>query len=83
MEYQQKKEQILTSVEYSNLLGFTLVENKLERNFRAIVEALLLNQTKTEDVLSKTDQLDDRITLERQKAQQEQEAFKQVIKQLS
>lgn len=63
MEYQQKKEQILTSVEYSNLLGFTLVENKLERNFRAIVEALLLNQTKTEDVLSKTDQLDDRITL--------------------
>lgn len=83
MEYQQKKEQILTSVEYSNLLGFTLVENKLERNFRAIVEALLLNQTKTEEVLSKTDQLDDRITLERQKSQQEQEAFKQVIKQLS
>lgn len=82
MEYQQKKEQILTSVEYSNLLGFTLVENKLERNFRAIVEALLLNQTKTEDVLCKTDQLDDRITLERQKSQQEQEAFRQVIKQL-
>lgn len=83
MEYQQKKEQILTTVEYSNLLGFTLVENKLERNFRAIVEALMLNQTKTDDVLSKTDQLDDRITLERQKSQQEQEAFKQVIKQLS
>ena len=83
MEYQQKKEQILTSVEYSNLLGFTLVENKLERNFRAIVEALMLNQAKTEDVLSKTDQLDDRITLERQKAMQEQEAFRQAIKQLS
>lgn len=82
MEYQQKKEQILTSVEYSNLLGFTLVENKLERNFRAIVEALMLNQAKTEDVLSKTDQLDDRITLERQKAMQEQEAFRQAIKQL-
>lgn len=83
MEYQQKKEQILTSVEYSNLLGFTLVENKLERNFRAIVEALMLNQAKTEDVLSKTDQLDDRITLERQKSQQEQEAFRQAIKQLN
>jgi hypothetical protein len=43
----------------------------------------MLNQTKTEDVLAKTDQLDDRISLDRQKTLQDQEALKQAIKQLS
>lgn len=38
----------MEKVEYSNLLTFTLVENKLERNFRSIVEAILLNEAKTE-----------------------------------
>jgi FtsZ-binding cell division protein ZapB len=32
-------------VEYTNLLSFTLVENKLEKNFKSIVEALLLAQS--------------------------------------
>jgi hypothetical protein len=48
MEYQQKKEQILSGVEFTSLLSFNLVENKLERNFRAIVDALLLAQGRNE-----------------------------------
>jgi len=44
MEYQQKKEEFLSQVEYSNLLTFNLVENKLERNFKTIVDALMLTE---------------------------------------
>lgn len=51
----------MQSVEYSNLLTFNLVENKLERNFRSIVEALLLNQNKTDDLFAKTDHLEDKL----------------------
>lgn len=82
MEYQQKKEQILSGVQYTNLLSFSLVENKLERNFKAIVEALLLSQGKTDEVLAKTDHLEDRLTIDRQKNAQEQEGLKQALKQL-
>lgn len=83
MEYQQKKEQILNTVEYSNLLSFSLVDNKLERNFKAIVEALLLAQAKQDDSLAKTEQIEDRIALDRQKNTQEQEALKQALKQIN
>jgi hypothetical protein len=48
MEYEQKKKEILSGVEFTNLLSFSLMENKLERNFRNIVEALMLNQAKTD-----------------------------------
>ena len=83
MEYQQKKEQILGAVEFSSLLSFNLVENKLERNFRAIVEAILLGQTRNDDLAAKVDQLDDRQALDRQKTAQDTDAFKQALKQVS
>ena len=83
MEYQQKKEQILGSVEYSNLLTFTLAENKLERNFRSIVEALLLNQSKTDELGTRTDQLEEKSSFDRQKDAQEIECLKQALKQLN
>lgn len=83
MEYQQKKEQILSSVEFTNLLSFSLVENKLERNFKSIVEALLLNQGRTEEIGNRTEQIEDRLALERQKNQQDQEALRHAIKQLN
>jgi len=80
MEYQQKKEQILSGVEFTSLLSFNLVENKLERNFRAIVDALLLAQGRNEELASKTEQLDDRQAMDRQKNAQEHETLKQVLK---
>lgn len=83
MEYQQKKEQILGTVEFTSLLSFNLVENKLERNFRAIVEALLLNQGKTDELAGKVDQLHDRQALDRQKVAQEQDSLKQTLKQIN
>lgn len=83
MEYQQKKEQILGTVEFTSLLSFNLVENKLERNFRAIVEALLLNQGKTDELAGKVDQLDDRQAFDRQKVAQEQDSLKQTLKQIN
>lgn len=59
------------------------MENKLERNFKAIVEALLLNQSKTDEVATRADQLDDRITIERQKNTQDQDNLRQALKQLN
>ena len=83
MEYQLKKEQILSTVEYSNLLSFNLVENKLERNFKSIVEALLLNQTKTDDLISKTDQLEDKVNGESKKTNNDLEGVKNMLKQFN
>jgi hypothetical protein len=83
MEYQQKKEQILSSVEFTNLLSFNLVENKLERNFKSIVEALMLNQGRTEEIGNRTEQIEDRLALERQKNQQDQESLRHAMKQLN
>ena len=48
MEYQVKKKQILETVEYSNLLSFALTQNKLEKNFKSIVEALMLTQAENQ-----------------------------------
>jgi hypothetical protein len=59
------------------------VENKLERNFRAIVEAVILSQGKADEAINRADQLDDRITIDRQKTVQEQDGLKQIIKQLN
>jgi hypothetical protein len=59
------------------------VENKLERNFRAIVEAVILSQGKADEAINRADQLDDRITIDRQKTVQEQDGLKQIVKQLN
>ncbi len=59
------------------------MENKLERNFRAIVEAVLLSQGKADEAINRADQLDDRITIDRQKTVQEQDGLKQIVKQLN
>ncbi len=59
------------------------MENKLERNFRAIVEAVILSQGKADEAINRADQLDDRITIDRQKTVQEQDGLKQIIKQLN
>ncbi len=59
------------------------MENKLERNFRAIVEAVILSQGKADEAINRADQLDDRITIDRQKTVQEQDGLKQIVKQLN
>ena len=74
---------MLAGVEFTSLLSFNLVENKLERNFRAIVDALLLTQGRNEELASKTEQLDDRQALDRQKTSQEHESLKQALKLVS
>ena len=59
------------------------MENKLERNFRAIVEAVILSQGKADEAINRADHLDDRITIDRQKTVQEQDGLKQIVKQLN
>jgi hypothetical protein len=44
---------------------------------------LLLSQNKTDEVINKTDQLEDRLALERQKSLQEQDNIKQALKHLN
>lgn len=83
MEYQMKKESLLQNVEYSNLLSFTLVENKLERNFKSIVEALLLNQNKADDMTIKMDQLEDKLAEENKQQMQDLKGIKELLREFN
>jgi predicted nucleic acid-binding Zn-ribbon protein len=47
------------------------------------VEALLLNQTKTDDILSKTDQLEDKINVSGHKTAQDIDALKNTMRQFN
>lgn len=78
-----KKESLLQNVEYSNLLSFTLVENKLERNFKSIVEALLLNQNKADDMTIKMDQLEDKLAEENKQQMQDLKGIKELLKEFN
>ena len=74
MEQLRKKEELLQQVEYTNLLSLTLVEGKLERNFRAIVEALQLAELTAEQAKVQAEQANDKTSqlealLEQQKNQ--------------
>ena len=69
-------------MEYSNLLSFSLVENKLERNFKSIVEALLLSDDKAQQTAGRTDQLETRLTQERQKDRAEHDKLKKQVREL-
>jgi hypothetical protein len=83
MEYQQKKEQILANIEFQNLLTFNLVENKLERNFKAIVEALLLTQTKNDDLQIKTDTLENKIMLHSENQSENHQNIQNALKHMN
>ena len=45
-------------MEFTNLLALTLTENKLERNFKAIIEALMLSQDENQHTRDQLNQLD-------------------------